>query len=307
MVSATHDSTPPPTEDVRFFSNGYELAGVLHRPAAVPGQPGSPAIVVAGGFGGVKELRVPEICVDLAAAGYGALRFDNQGFGSSAGPRWRLLPLEQADNIRDAAAFLATTEGIDPGRIGVYGNGWGGAPAIWAAAHDRRLQCVVVTAAPTNGRRWLRSMRTDNEWVAFLERLAADHLLRARTGQSTAVPSDEIMLPDRRTDLEHRKSDARITWRARMPLESAQAVVDFAPELVIDRIAPRGVLFLHCERDGLVQVAESEAGYAAAGNPKRLVVIPGAEHHDIYYPPWRNDAMAEAVAWYEEHLRGKSA
>jgi pimeloyl-ACP methyl ester carboxylesterase len=296
-----------PVEEVTFFSNGYELAAALHRPRGPASGLAVPAIVVAGGFGGVKELRVPEICSDLAAAGFAALRFDNQGFGRSEGPRWRLLPLEQADNIRDAAAFLATTEGIDPNRIGVYGNGWGGGPALWAAAIDDRLRCVVVTAAPTNGRRWMRAMRSDRDWSAFLGRLDADRLDRVRSGTSTAVPSDEIMLPDRRTNLEHSKSDARITWRARMPLESAQAVIDFAPELVIDRIAPRAVLFIHCERDALVPLAESEAGYARAGEPKRMVVIEGAEHHDIYYPPWRDDAMAEAVNWYEEHLRGKSA
>ncbi|MHB8672994.1 MAG: alpha/beta hydrolase [Candidatus Limnocylindrales bacterium] len=289
------------TRQVVFYSNGCRLSAVLHIP--VPSSTRRvPGIVVAGGFAGVKELRVPTICDGLAAAGFVALRFDYQGFGESEGTRWRLLPNDQVQNVRDAAVFLAGVDEVDASRLGVYGNGWGGAPAVQAAALDERLRCVVLTAAPMNGRRWLASMRSDEEWERFQRRLTSDWPQRVATGTSEAVPSDEIMIPDARTDQEHRKSDGRLTWRATLPLETAQAVLDFRPEEVVGRISPRAILFIHCEKDTLVPLAESEAGFSRAGMPKRLVVLKGAQHHDIYYPPGRAKAEAAAVNWFRGHL-----
>lgn len=291
------------TRVVGFHSNGVQLQGVLHLPvAAVPSGHGHPGIVVAGGFGGVKELRVPTICEGLADAGFVALRFDYQGFGESEGARWRLIPYEQAQNVRDAATFLAETPEVDPSRIGAYGNGWGGSPTIWAGALDEGIRALVLTATPGNGRRWLRSLRSPEEWQTFLDRLADDRAARVRTGRSVAVPSDEIMVPDRRTNEEHRKSDTRLDWRPMIPLESADAVLDFDAEPLLLKLAGRPILFIHAGSDALVPLAESEQNFRSATDPKRLMILEGAEHHDIYYEPWSSKAMAAAVAWFREYL-----
>lgn len=290
-------------EEVVFHSNNQRLAGVLHRPAVTP-RAGAPGIVVSGGFGGVKELRVPIICAALAAAGYVALRFDYQGFGASEGIRWRLIPLEQAQNIRDAVTLLECTDGVDPARLALYGNGWGGAPALVAAASDPRVRCLVCTATPSNGERWMRGMRSESAWNTFTARVATDRRARVLTGVSETVASDEIMIPDPRTHQEHGKSDANVgnQWRPCLPLASAEAVIDFQPEREVDRVSPRPLLLIHCEHDALIPLEHSQRLYERASQPKELLVISGAEHHDIYYSPWREQAMDATLTWYGRHL-----
>jgi uncharacterized protein len=285
---------------VSFFSGGLRLAAVVHRPASIAPRPAG--IVVSGGFGGVKELRLPEICRGLAAAGFLALRFDYQGFGESEGQRWRLIPYEQAQNIRDAVAYLRQRDDVEPSRVGVYGNGWGGAPAIWAAALDSSIRCLVLTATPGDGERWLRSQRSPDAWASFRERIRADRAARVVSGQSEAVPSDEIMVPDKRTDQEHRKSDAKLEWRPRISLESAEAVVDYDAAPLLPKLIGRPVLFVHCEADALVPLDESRRNYDLAPGPRELLILEGAQHHDIYYEPWQDTAMAAAVSWFRRYL-----
>ena len=53
-----------------------------------------------------------------------------------------------------------------------------------------------------------------------------------------------------------------------IPLEFVDDTVSFNPEWVVDRIAPRPVLFITSDNDRLVPPAESEAMYARAGEPK---------------------------------------
>jgi uncharacterized protein len=300
VVSAEADLRVSERE-VSFYSNTHKLAAVLHLPEPLPSSP-VPGVVVAGGFAGVKELRVPVICDDLAAGGYAALRFDYQGFGESEGARWRLLPTDQVQNIRDAVRFLSITEPIDGNRIAFYGNGWGGAPGLVAAASDQTVKCVACTATPLDGERWMRSLRPQWEWLAFQDRLEKDWRRRVLSGASESVPSDEIMIPDPRTHSEHQGSDKKINWRARLPLETAQAVVDFRPERDVARLAPRPLLIIHCELDALIPVDEAHRAFALAGEPKRLRVLEGAAHHDIYYSPWKELAMEETLRWFGEHL-----
>jgi hypothetical protein len=114
------------------------------------------------------------------------------------------------------------------------------------------------------------------------------------------------MIPDPRTDHEHQKSDTRLKWRFELPLESAEAVIGFLPETVVDRISPRPILFMHCERDSLVAVRESEIGYARAREPKKLLLMAGAAHHDAYYSPVREQMMTAATDWFRQYLKEAS-
>ena len=45
--------------------------------------------------------------------------------------------------------------------------------------------------------------------------------------------------------------------------------------------------------------------YAALGEPKKLVKLPGAQHYESYYfcnPEMHEIGMAEAVAWFKQYL-----
>jgi len=71
---------------------------------------------------------------------------------------------------------------------------------------------------------------------------------------------------------------------------------------VVDKIAPRPVLFVTTDDDRLVPPEESAALYARAGEPKKLVVLKGYGHYEVYMEPAFGGVMREALAWYGQYL-----
>lgn len=289
--------------EVSFYTgNGVRLAATISLPDDLVAGERRPGIVVAHGFGGVKELILPAIARTFAQAGYVALRFDYRGFGESDGPRWRLIPLEQVEDIRSAVTFLGALPECD-GRVGAYGTSFGGANVVYAAALDRRIRCVVAAVAPGNGERWLRSLRPHWQWNAFRRRVAADRVRRAQTGKSEIVEVDEIYTPDPNTHEWHLEVLREFPERFyQLPLETADAIMEYRPEDVVDRIAPRPVLFIGLPDDDVVSFDGLYELFQRAGQPKRLEVLGGLHHHDIYKGEPFERVMAWALEFYRESL-----
>jgi uncharacterized protein len=89
-------------------------------------------------------------------------------------------------------------------------------------------------------------------------------------------------------------------------MENYDHLQSFVPENHVACIAPRPVMFIHTERDTIVAVHEAKSFYAHAQEPKKLVIIPGANHVDVYEP--RNPVIFQVVvghmkAFFAEHLR----
>ena len=88
----------------------------------------------------------------------------------------------------------------------------------------------------------------------------------------------------------------------KIPLEFIDDTLGFNPEWVVDRIAPRPVLFITTDNDRLVPPEESRALYARAGEPKKLVVLKGFGHYEVYAGDALRQVMDATLAWYREHL-----
>ena len=71
---------------------------------------------------------------------------------------------------------------------------------------------------------------------------------------------------------------------------------------MVDKIAPRPVLFITSDNDRLVPPEESEAMYARAGEPKKLVMLNGFGHYEVYAGEAFRQVMAAAVQWFQEYL-----
>lgn len=298
MPETSHQTEQP----ISFYSEGTRLAGALHLPGA--GAPGErrPGIVLCHGFNAVQRVGLPEIAAHLAGAGYAVLRFDYRGVGESDGPRGRIFPQEHVKDVRAAMTCLQAQPGVDPDRIGLYGTSFGGSHAVSAAAVDQRAKVVVSSVSVGNGRRWLRGLRRYWEWAAFLRRLEEDRVRRVLTGESLSISPYEIMVRDPATEEAHAERARRGIVAADVVLESAEAIIEYAPEEVVGRIAPRPVLFIHCADDVLVPPEESIAMYERAGEPKRLVLLPGRSHYDVYSGAGFAEVMAEATAWFSQYL-----
>jgi dipeptidyl aminopeptidase/acylaminoacyl peptidase len=286
---------------VTFYSEGVKLVGDVY----VPDRPGGQraGIVLCHGYTGVKDLYLPDNARVLTDAGYVAMTFDYKGWGESGGPRSRLAPWSRVADVQAALTFLGAQPEVDPERLGIYGTSYGGATVVWVGAIDPRVKCVVSVVGFGHGGRWMRSVRRPDEWIDLLERSRRDRIKRAMDGESEVVDRAEILLPDRQSAelaaAARRNNPAAVS---RIPLEYVDDTVQFHPEWVVDKIAPRPVLFVTTDDDRLVPPEESRSLYARAGEPKRLVVLKGFGHYEVYAEPAFSQVMQATLAWYREHL-----
>ena len=291
---------------VTFYSEGVRLAGDLFLPEDLrPGERRA-GIVLCHGYTGVRNLYLPDIARILNDAGYVVLTFDYKGWGDSDGPRARLAPYGRVADVQAALSFLATQDEADPERLGIYGTSYGGATVVFVAAIDPRVKCVVSVVGIGNGARWMRSVRRPDEYFDLLERGAADRARRALSGESEFIERSDILIPDRQS-AELAAAARRLVPGAidKIPLEYVDDTLGFNPEWVVDKIAPRPVLFITSDNDRLVPPDESRALYERAGEPKKLVVLNGFGHYEVYAGEALRQVMAATLAWYREHLPAK--
>ena len=294
------------TQAVSFYSEGFKLSGDLYLPAKL-GKAGKRAgIILCHGYTGVRNLYLPEIARHFSAAGYVVLTFDYKGWGDSEGPKSRLAPYSRVADVQAALTFLAERKEVEPGRLGLYGTSYGGATVVWVAAIDSRVKCVVSVVGIGNGARWMRSVRRPDEYHDLMRRSAADRVNRMLTGKSKLVNRDEVLLPDRES--------AQLSAAARrnvaaavseIPLEFVDDTLNFNPEWVVDKIAPRPILFVTTDDDRLVPPQETEAMYARAGEPKKLVVLKGYGHYHVYVGEALRQVMDASISWCQLHLPAK--
>jgi len=290
-------------EAVTFYSEGCRLSGDLYLPEGLPAHERRAGIVLCHGYTGVKDLYLPDNARVLNAAGYAVLTFDYKGWGASEGPRSRLAPYSRVADVQAALTFLGLQSNVDAARLGIYGTSYGGATVVWVGAVDPRVKCIVSVVGVGNGRRWMRSVRRPDEWFDLLDRARADREKRVGDGISELVDRSQILLPDRQSAelaaVARRANPAAVN---ELPLEFIDDTLSFHPEWVVDRIAPRPILFITTDGDRLVPPEESEALFARAGEPKRLVTLRGFGHYEVYSEPAFGLVMAETTAWFGKHL-----
>lgn len=285
-------------EDVSYLSDGDEIAAWFY-PAAGGGP--APALVFCPGFTGTRQAAFYQPYVArLVDAGYGVLLADYRGWGDSGGPRGEIVPLRQVEDIRNGLSYLETRGDVDPNRLALFGVSFGGGNALYTAGIDDRVRCCVAISSVTNGRDWMRAMRREHEWHELLDRLAADRRARVGGEEGEVVdPTEEILVstPERRTTTV--KGDVPAVPK-RTPLSCAQDVIDFRPVERVAGIAPRAVLLFYVARDAVVPGEQSEAAYAAAREPKKLVRLEGDKHYEAYLEHL-DRIWAETREWLAEH------
>lgn len=293
---------------VSFYSEGCRLVGDVYYPQDLRPGDKRAGVVLCHGYTGVKDLYLPDNARVLTEAGYVAMTFDYKGWGDSEGPRSRLAPYGRVADVQAALTFLGTLPDVDPERLGIYGTSYGGATVVWVGAVDSRVKCVVSVVGIGSGARWMRSVRRPDEWHDLLERARFDRVRRALEGKSEFVAREEILLPDRQSAAlaaaARRNNPAAVST---IPLEYVDETLEFTPEWIVDHIAPRPILFITTDDDRLVPPDESMQLYARAGEPKRLVVLKGYGHYEVYLEPAFSEVMRAALDWYRQHLPSRGA
>jgi uncharacterized protein len=294
--------------DVAFASCGLLCRGWLYTPDNLRAGARAPALALAHGFSAVKEQYLANFAERFAAAGFVTLVFDYRFLGASEGePRGQVLPLEQAEDYRNALTWLSRQPQVDPERLGIWGTSMSGGIVLWVAEYDKRVKAVVAQVpAAVN---WETRQRSAPERFAFLGKLALeDRLARYGSGAvnylKVVAPEGELcaLPPADAYDWFVGSHDVAPNWRNEVTLASLEKYREFDPVSLIHTIAPVPLLMIVAEKDSLLPYADLLAAYARAGEPKALLPLP-CGHFDLYYrEPWFGQACGAALAWFKEHL-----
>ena len=135
--------------EICYPSAGETIAATWYRPDVSAAS--VPCVVMGHGFTLTRRDGIPEYAQRLAAAGFAALAFDYRHWGDSTGnPReWISLP-EQLADWQAAVRHARTLQGVDAGRIAVWGFSMGGGHALLSAARDTRIAATVALMPSTD-------------------------------------------------------------------------------------------------------------------------------------------------------------
>lgn len=143
--------------DVRIPSAGEELAAYLYRPSSPEGP--VPCVVMAHGFSGTRDDGLPAYAEAFRQAGFAVVLFDYRYFGASTGKPRQLLDIaRQQDDYRAAVAWARKADGIDAGRIVLWGTSFSGGHVLVVAADDPLIAAVIAQAPFTDSIPVIRRM-----------------------------------------------------------------------------------------------------------------------------------------------------
>jgi len=129
-------------QTIRFESEGTQCEGDVY----LPSDQDAPVIVLAQGLGATREILLPEFAEAFVHAGFGVLTFDYRGFGGSDGPAGRIDPFWHVSDWCSAVDTVASIDGVDANRIGLWGASFSGGHVLETAA--RREVSAVSALAP---------------------------------------------------------------------------------------------------------------------------------------------------------------
>lgn len=121
-------------------SDGLRLAGWW-----TPSKNGA-AVIVQHGYKTNRSTQLLEIAATLARGGYGVLLSSLRAHDLNDG-RVISFGLEEMKDLSAWLAFIQTLEGVDPSRIGIFGNSLGGSLAIQLAAQTQSIKAIVTHSA----------------------------------------------------------------------------------------------------------------------------------------------------------------
>lgn len=116
-------------------------------------------------------MRLDAYASRFVQAGLAALVFDYRHFGASEGEPRQLLDIKlQLADWTAAVAYTRSLEGIDTGRIALWGTSFSGGHIIQIAAQDQRIAAVVAQVPFVDGFALLRAdiranMRLSAAWL----------------------------------------------------------------------------------------------------------------------------------------------
>jgi uncharacterized protein len=303
-------------EKITFKSCGLKCAADLFLPDKRKAK--YAAVVMGAGFNSIREGLISN-AMYLTKAGYAALTVDYRHFGESEGePRGQLFPLDEVEDYRNAVSYLQTRQDINADRIGIWGVSFGGGIVLQVAAFDRRIRAVVSQSPIVSGFKWMRGLRTAEQWEVLLRKLEEDRRERYNSekvalipstgvgskGDFAAMPGDEelVRYVAERKKLPSYRSEINLDS---ITLESMEKIIEFMPDKFVEFVEPRPLLIIanggHNTFDIVHPLDQIQDVFRKAGEPKRMIVLPYRER-GLYSEPGMGEAMCHAINFYKEFM-----
>lgn len=296
------------------FQNRYgiTLVGDLYLPKD-RGDRKLAAIAVSGPFGAVKEQSSGLYAQTLAEQGFITLAFDPSYTGESGGyPRNVASPDINTEDFSAAVDFLGLQKEVDRNRIGLLGIcGWGGM-ALNDAAMDTRVKAVATSVMydmsramghgvgdgkdrySTADRRAVLQYLNEQRWKDAESGTFAHGAHDINVDRNGKVSASQRILPETLPADPHpvlkeffdyyrmprgfhaRSVNSKGAWTATMPLSFMNMpLLSYASEITIPTLIVTG------EKAHSRYFAE-DAYKAVGSKDKELVIVPGANHVDLY-------------------------
>jgi uncharacterized protein len=290
-------------ERIHFRSRDAECAAVLVR--AETSEP-APCVVLAHGFGALKEGGPVRVAERFAQAGYAALAFDYRYFGESGGePRQFLSAGRQLEDWRVAINYARTLEGVDGERIAIWGSSYSGGHVMALAAEDPTIGAVISQTPHTRSFKTLQAIGPAQQarlTVAGLRDLAATALGRGPQTIPIVGPPGSVgamTTPDSEPGYAA-MYDEGFEWRNEFTPRAAFGLSLYSPgKRAADIQCP--ILVQVCSDDAITP--PGPAIEAATRAPMgELVTYAGLGHFDIYRGEPFERALADQLDFLNRHL-----
>lgn len=292
------DKTFPENDKVRHskvtFHNRYgiTLAADLYIPKNAEGK--LPTIAISGPFGAVKEQSSGLYAQTLAERGFLTIAFDPSYTGESGGePRYVASPDINTEDFSAAVDYLANRDDVDTDRIGILGIcGWGGM-ALNAAAIDTRIKATVTVTmydmSRVNANGYNDIMDADARYE-LRKQLNTQRTEDYRNGSYVLAGGVIDPLPDDAPQFVkeyydyyktergyHKRSlNSNDGWNKTSSLSFINMpILSYSDEI------RSAVLMIHGEKAHSRYFSE-DAFKKLKGDNKGLLIIPGANHVDLY-------------------------
>ena len=294
------------------FNNRYgiTIAADLYLPKNRAAGRRLPALAVSGPFGAVKEQVSGLYAQTMAERGFVALAIDPSYTGESSGePRNVASPDINTEDVSAAVDFLGLHEAVDRNRIGALGICGYSGMSLTAATSDSRIKAVATVSMYDMSRSMSRGYRdsytkeqrrhiieyvSEQRWadaergtyasgpheVQFDEKgnVVRSTRVLPETLPATADPVTTAFFNYYRTKrgFHPRSVNSAAAWTATTPM----SFFSFPMYANIEMISPRPILLVAGENAHSRYYSEDV--YKIASEPKELLIVPGADHVDLY-------------------------
>lgn len=271
---------------------GITLAADLYIPKNAKGK--LPAIAVSGPFGAVKEQSSGLYAQTLAERGFLTIAFDPSFTGESGGtPRFVASPDINTEDFSAAVDYLSTRDDVDSERIGILGIcGWGGM-AINAASMDTRVKATVASTmydmTRVNAKGYFDAMN-ENDRYQLRNKLNEQRTTDYKNGYYALAGGVVDPLPadapqfvkdyyayyKTERGYHPRSLNSNSGWNVTSSLSfMTMPILSYAGEI------RSAVMIVHGEKAHSRYFGE-DAFKLLKGDNKELVIVPGANHTDLY-------------------------